>query len=85
MLKMSLKLSVLASILFIAAACEDISKAELLAKVEGKSTPAEIEAALGKPADITNDGALKLWKYNTSDGPVCFSMVGNLAMRMICS
>lgn len=85
MYKTKLKITAVATILLVVAACDEISKSELLAKAEGKSTPAEIEAALGKPADIKNDGALKLWRYNTSDGPVCFSMVGNLAMRMICS
>jgi len=65
--------------------CNEPSQVELLLKVEGASTPTEIETALGKPNEIKDEGALKLWKYEASEGPICFSIVGQVAMRMSCS
>jgi len=67
------------------AGCNEPSQVELLSKVKAASTPAEIEAAIGKPSEIKDEGALKLWKYEAREGAICFSVVGQVAMRMSCS
>ncbi|MBO6825942.1 MAG: hypothetical protein JJ879_07055 [Sneathiella sp.] len=65
--------------------CNEPSQTELLSKVKGADTPAAVEAAIGKPSEIKDEGALKLWRYEASEGPICFSIVGQVAMRMSCS
>ncbi len=66
-------------------ACNEPSQTELLSKVKGADTPAAVEAAIGKPNEIKGDGALKLWVYETSQGSICFSVVGQVVLRMSCS
>ncbi|WP_025899679.1 hypothetical protein [Sneathiella glossodoripedis] len=64
--------------------CFDPAQNELLEKVRGANTPSEIETAIGKPDEIHERGALKIWRYYASGGDICFSAVGSIALRMVC-
>ncbi|MFT6558431.1 hypothetical protein [Sneathiella sp.] len=66
-------------------ACNDRSQTELLEKIAGTTSPEGILEAVGEPDEIAEDGALRHWRYKTSEGDVCYTVAGSLAMRMICS
>lgn len=64
--------------------CFDPSQDELLSKAKGAISRAEIAAALGPADDVTSSGAMDVWRYSASDGDVCFSAVGKIALRIKC-
>jgi len=65
------------------AACGDPSKQETLKKAEGVSTRADLEAALGRPDDLSKMGPIERWTYDASDGSVVFLITGDeVALQM---
>jgi hypothetical protein len=64
--------------------CLERSQKELLSKVKGLSSPDAIVAAIGEADDVQQQGVFRHWRYSTSDGDLCFSVAGNLALRMMC-
>lgn len=58
-------------------ACGDPSKADILAKAKNVDTRAQLEAALGRPDDISKLGPVETWTYNASDGSVVFIVTGD--------
>lgn len=62
---------------FALVACGDPSKAEILAKAKNVDTRAQLEAALGRPDDISKLGPVETWTYNASDGSVVFIVTGD--------
>ena len=77
-------LSAVAGIALLVVGCNEFSRDELMAKVGGKTAPADIVAAIGKADTVVRDGAIEHWRYSASGGDLCFSVVGSLAMRMGC-
>lgn len=66
------------------AACNEIEKNELLTKVQGVTSPGGIVAAIGEANTMTEDGAMKIWRYETNADDVCFMVAGNLVLRTGC-
>jgi hypothetical protein len=67
---------VIGFILLALAGCGPSTKEEILAKARGITTRAELEKALGKPADITKLGPVEKWTYKASNGEVVYVIVG---------
>lgn len=53
------------------------SKADLLKKAEGVKTKADLEKALGKPAEVDKVGPIERWTYKASDGSVTYIIVAD--------
>jgi hypothetical protein len=66
------------------AGCDNRSQDEIWEKTKSLSNPADIALAIGEPDKIVDDGALKMWLYNASGGNLCFSVVGDMAIRTSC-
>jgi len=64
--------------------CFDPSQEEILSKVKGLNEPEAILAAIGEADSITGSGAMKVWRYSASEADICFSVVGNIALRVMC-
>ncbi len=64
--------------------CFDPSQEEILTKVKGLNEPDAILAAIGEADSITGHGAMKVWRYSASEADICFSVVGNIALRVMC-
>ena len=77
-------LSAVAGIALLITGCNEFSKEELMTKVDGKTAPEDIVAAIGKADTVVRDGAIEHWRYSASGGDLCFSVVGSMAMRMGC-
>ena len=73
----SLTALVLASVLFVAAACGEPSKSDILKKAEGVSEKARLENVLGRPDDVSKLGPIEKWTYKASDGTVVFIITGD--------
>ncbi|MEO5337805.1 MAG: hypothetical protein H7841_13070 [Magnetospirillum sp. WYHS-4] len=58
------------------AACGDPTKADLVSKAQGADTRAKLEAALGKPSDLSKLGPIEKWTYKAKDGEVIFVITG---------
>ena len=67
---------VLASVLFVVAACGEPSKGDILKKAEGVSEKARLEEILGRPDDVSKLGPIEQWTYKASDGTVVFIITG---------
>jgi hypothetical protein len=59
------------------AACGDPTKADLVSKARGADTRAKLEAALGKPTDLSKMGPVEKWTYKAKDGEVIFVITGD--------
>ena len=64
--------------------CFDPSQDEILSKIQGAKSRTDIATALGKPNEVSSSGAMETWRYSASDGDVCFSAVGEIALRIMC-
>ncbi|OUR78598.1 hypothetical protein A9Q83_06890 [Alphaproteobacteria bacterium 46_93_T64] len=84
MLKFWTKFGIVMGSCLVLSGCFDPTQEEILSKVEGVNSPEELIAAIGPANRVIDNGALKHWRYSASGGDVCFSVVGNLAMRMAC-
>jgi len=71
-------------ILVLLAACEQRSSDELLSSIDGKTTPAEVEAAIGSPDKVTAMGTTEIWLYETTSQDVCFIVAGETIIRLSC-
>ncbi len=67
----------LAGALAALAGCEDPkpTKADLLKKAEGARSKADIEKALGAPANVAKLGPAERWTYDARDGVVIVTIV----------
>ncbi len=59
------------------AACGDPTKQYILKKAEGAETKAQLEKAIGKPADVSKLGPVERWTYKAKDGQVVFVVTGD--------
>jgi hypothetical protein len=66
----------LSLMIFVLAACEK-SSTEILDKAEGISSAKALKAAIGDPDKIDKVGPVANWTYQTSDGEVTFTIVGD--------
>ena len=66
-----------ALIVLLLAACGSATKEDLIQKARDVSTRAELEKALGKPADIAKVGPLERWTYKARNGQVVFIIIGD--------
>ena len=64
--------------------CFDPSQEEILSKVKGLTEPDAILAAIGEADSISGRGAMKVWRYSASEADICFSVVGKIALRVMC-
>lgn len=79
-----LKSLIAVSVALLLGACFGPSQQELLDKVSGMTKPSEIASAIGNADEVRDVGAMQIWKYSASGGDICFSVVGDLALRMSC-
>jgi hypothetical protein len=64
------------AVILAAAGCDrGPTKAEILKKAEGSATKADLEKALGQPANVDKVGPLETWTYNAADGTVTFTLL----------
>jgi hypothetical protein len=73
----------LAATLAALVACGPPTRADLLKKAASVKTKAELEQALGKPADVAKLGPLEKWTYKTADGAVIFVIAGEAVTTVI--
>ncbi len=59
------------------AACGEATTADILKKAEKIESRAELERALGKPAEISKLGPIETWTYKASNGTVSFLITGD--------
>lgn len=59
------------------AACGEPTKADLVSKARGADTRTKLEAALGKPTDLSKVGPVEKWTYKAKDGEVIFVITGD--------
>lgn len=67
-------MSLLAAVLL--TACGPSSKEDLLAKARDVKTRAQLEAALGKPDNVSKLGPVEQWTYKAKNGQVVFILLG---------
>ena len=67
----------IAVILYALAGCGPSSKEDMLARTRGITTRAELEKALGRPADIVKLGPMEKWTYTASNGQLVYVIVGD--------
>ena len=75
-------MTLLRTVLFVVAvgalaACGDPTKHDIIEKAQGADTKAKLEAAVGKPTDVSKLGPLEKWVYKASDGTVVFLITGD--------
>ncbi len=68
---------VLAGVLLALTACGEPTKQDILERAENASTKAELEAAVGKPDDVSKFGPIEKWTYKASNGEVVFLIAGD--------
>ena len=73
----SLKTFTATAALIVLAACGNPTKADLVKKAEGADTKTALEAALGRPDDLSKMGPLEKWTYKAKDGDVVFVITGD--------
>lgn len=69
-------LAAAAAMLFLAA-CGEPTKGDILDKAKAATTKAELEKALGKPAEVNKLGPIENWTYKAKDGVVNFVITGD--------
>lgn len=70
-------LAALLGLVLLLSACFAPSKGDLLKKAEGVKSRGELEAALGKPSEVSKLGPIEKWTYVASDGKVIFLLAGD--------
>ncbi|HUO65089.1 MAG TPA: hypothetical protein VMT97_15345 [Terriglobales bacterium] len=58
------------------AGCGPSSKEDLITKAKDVKTRAQLEAALGKPDDVSKLGPIEKWTYKAKNGQVVFVLMG---------
>ena len=77
MIERRLLIVALAATLALAGCDQTPSKADIVKKAEGAKTKAELEKALGKPAEFEKVGPIEKWTYKASDGSVTYIIVAD--------
>ena len=77
MIERRLFVAALAAALLLSGCDKTPTKADLLKKAEGVKTKADLEKALGKPAEVDKVGPVEKWTYKASDGAVTYIIVAD--------
>ena len=78
------RLAVAGALVLALGACEEPTQAEILAKATGVTDREALLDAIGKPDSISRTGAMEIWRYDASDGVVCYAAGGRLLLRVVC-